>query len=498
MSLSDWLTKYKDARISLRNGKSDQAANLAAPLLETLLRHLIFDNLKLLDLRLRAQILQREQEAKRSHKGTGFNFLANLYRDLPIFTALQNATGRSTLVLETLNLNACRRIRNKTSHGDPVTADEARLLLNTIEYFLAYLGVDVESAQDDAELAPLRFSNIDDCLILLLLKVWKFPDIGGTHSSWAVKESGVLRGDIDHAMEHPGLGIALFTTELAVDVFGKKAVPKIRACVDWAVSRTTVSSQYLISEEMIDTITGKITNKSDFRHTIALAILMARADALNDHQKLYLELVLNNACNDGGWPAVLGNAESDLTATVYAVEYLATSSKSLVTVSQDLRTILRLGQEWLILTTTSGGGWETGIFSGKSWDRLWSTAYLLQRLLSIKIPAFPEWSEALTEAVAVLLHDALIAEYKDSLLQLRVEARVAAALAVALQADIMPLLMRGSTESWLHDWERRSINTLRHLPSKECDLATATFIARALLYGKDYGEIGRSVLAIGT
>ncbi len=493
----DWLSRLSDARYALRQGKIDQAASQVAPLLEAVLRYLIFDNLARFEPQVRAWVVQQEQEANTPRGGRpGFFFLTNLFRDHRLFRALEQVTGRPTHVLKALDLNTCRIIRNKVSHGDEVSSDEARLLLNTAEHFLAYLGLDIETAKaDDPELASLPFTNRDHCLRLLLLNLWKYPDAGGAHSSWAVKESDTLRGEINRAAQRPGLGVALFTTELASEVFGTKAQPKIRACVDWGVSKTASSPPYLLREDSLDPMTGRITKTFDFRHTIALAILMTRSRSHLDHQRYYLQMALENVCGDGGWPAVLEGKESDLPATAYAVEYLAASAGSDMTEIEGLTDTLRLGQEWLILAASADGGWSTGIFAGTSWDHVWSTAYLLPRLLSPYIPSFPEWSQTLSDAGAALLHGAYDMDYADPRLQFRIETRIAAALLMVVQKRLLPPIKQDAAESWLHQWENRFLSTLKELPAKECDLATTTFAARALLKDMNHRAAGDSVLA---
>ena len=41
---------------------------------------------------------------------------------------------------------------------------------------------------------------------------WGYPEQGGNCTSWAVKESFVLRGRLEDAREEPGLGVAIITT----------------------------------------------------------------------------------------------------------------------------------------------------------------------------------------------------------------------------------------------------------------------------------------------
>jgi hypothetical protein len=496
MHANNWLLKLTDARSALRQRKPDQAASLIAPVLEGSLRQLVYGNLTHFASDLRNWVLQQEREMSTSPRGKpSLNFLINLVRNPRILSALEQVTGRNTQVLKTLDLRACQFIRNNVSHNDPVSADEARLLLSTIEHLLAYLGLDVDTNRySDPQLAPLPFSDRYQCVKLLLRNLWKFPESGGAQSSWAVKESDTLRGMIERATQRPGLGIALFTTELASEVFGAKAQPKIRASVDWGVSRAAVSPPYLLAEDSLDSITGRIIKKSDFRHTLALAILMIRSGSHVEHQKHYLLMALENVCSDGGWPAVIGSKDSDLPATAYAVEYLAASARSDSTTQYDLADTLKSGQEWLILAASADGGWSTGIFADTSWDHIWSTAYLLPRLLSMQIPLFPEWTHTMIEAAEAILRGTNTVSYTDARLQFRVEARIAAALTRVIQERLLPVIRQDAAESWLHQWEIRFLETLREMPAKDCDLATTTFACRALLKDMDWRRIGNEVL----
>lgn len=355
----------------------------------------------------------------------------------------------------------------------------------------------ISNQRDAPKTEPLCFLNSEQCLQMLLKQVWEFPECGGSRSSWAVKESDILRGELNHSIERPGLGIALFTTELASEVFGSNATAKINACVDWGLSKTAVSAPHLLTEEIEYRPTGKMIDMHDFRHTIALAILMIRSGTHNNHQKHYLEIVLDSSHDDGGWPAILGaeESESDLAATVYAVEFLATFLKSFEVKAKSVENALQGGVNWLILAAMPDGGWSSRIFPDKSWDRLWSTAYIIQRLFAAELPLSSEWSQTLIDAEIALLHDALAIQYQDSRTQFRVEARVAAALAWSLKVNVMPLLLQERVESWLREWEHRLLETIKILPAKECDLATATFAARALLRGKISREFGARVIA---
>jgi hypothetical protein len=390
----------------------------------------------------------------------------------------------------------CKNIRNKILHGSKsATPDEARLLLNTVEHFLAYFEIDVEAARSgDLESVPLRFENLDDCLPLLIRKIWKFPETEATRS-WAVKESTVLRGDLTHASEQPGLGISLFTTELALNIFGGAAIPKVCNCVDWGVSQIMARPPFFIQQANLEAVDGNIVYKPDFRHTVALAILMSRSGTYQNLRNEYLNTILNQILPDGSWPSIPNDEKSSLPATVYAVEFLMISQKKGEGVTPNLLDAIRHGQEF-IARSTIDGGWTAGIFPGKPWEQVWTTAYLFPRLTSEHLPVFDGWTDTLVKVAEFLLRAAPKAVYENDLLRFRVEARVAAALACALGLSEIPPLLAPPINSWLNLWEHRFFETLRQIPFSECDLATATFSSRALIRNKNLSEIAHQVLKL--
>jgi len=490
MTLNSYRIQYIDARKALSQGKFRQAATLAGQLFEDILAYLISHYHDHFDNQLISQIQQAEQRTQRQGKPTNLHYLVRLYTNFDIFTALEELSGNSTKILKTLDLRTCLRIRNTAMHVDSESsAEEARFLITTTEHLLAFLGVDVDLPPDwDPGSVPLRFSGAEECLHLLIDKLWEFPDDGGPRSSWAVKESKILKGELATAYQQPGLGIALFTTELASEILGAQALPKIQACVDWGLNQTTESSPGLLTALTDEGITGRVTRSLDLRHTVALAILMVRFGLHRKHCQSYLKLVLDSACPDGGWPAEFGDSESELASTVYAVEFLSLAAQSREMSSPHLQNLLHQGQEWLVIASRPEGGWATAIFQ-KSWDPLWSTAYLIQRLFAARAPSFPEWTQTLKEAIAFMLRDARMIGYENERIQLRVESRVAAALAWALSIKLLDSLSEERAESWLSDWEPRFLRSLKHVPSKELDLATGSFATRALLRNRQIGSL---------
>lgn len=493
VELSIYTNKFAKAWSAIGDGNPNDAANITSVLLEELLRDLISENFNRFNAKLKSKILQTEKDANlKRNQELDLGRLLELFRDPRIFDALENITKKSTDKLKASHstCNSYRKIRNLLSHKVTYfTAEDAIYFLNTIEPFLAFRGVDIAAFRYGKEATPVSFSDKEDCLRILLEKIWKFPETGGISSSWAVKESETIKGNLSLALARPGLGIALFTTELANEVFSDKAIPKICDCVNWGLTQTDKSSPYLLKSIVSDESRGIDIPKPDFRHTIALAILMSRT-GIHNHQERYLKTIIKSACDDGGWSHEYGGTKSDLPATVYAVEYLAICSRITKGTSEELLKALQSGQEWLILSANKG--WFYDSFTDKSWGKLWITAYILQRLFAAKLPKCSEWSQTLIEATASLLNQV---EYKDFKTQFRVKARLAAALSCAKRENDIPILLAEDIDAWLSQWQEEFLNVMKKLPFKECDLATATFAARALLRDKNYRVMGEVVLA---
>jgi hypothetical protein len=479
--LEEYRVRFLDARHALSLTKAQQAVNIAGPLLEDILSYI-------------TERLDPPRHVAQQRPTLGS--FVKLFRDSETFDDLERVTGRSASVLRTLDLSTCLSIRNRATHSDAgsaVSTDEARFLITTVENYLSFLGVDVDLVVPHRDEMPFRFVDNDGCLQALLERIWQYPEAGGSRRSWAVKESSVLRGELRKAFAQPGLGIALFTTELATEVFGAKVNKKIKACIDWGVSQTTESS--LLLEETDYRITGRVTTNLDLRHSVALAILMARAGTNRNHVERYLKIVLESRCNDGGWPDEFGGTKSDLPTTVYVLEFLSLMSRRSSSVGEDLHAGIHDGQQSLIRDAKPQGGWATGIFATKNWDRVWSTSYLIQRLFAAQLHPRTDWSKTLVEAIECILRDATGLKCENEETQLRVEARVAADLAWSLRDMTLEPILQERIGSWLNEWECRFLQSLRVLPSKICDLATATFAARALLRTRNYRELGNQILA---
>ena len=82
----------------------------------------------------------------------------------------------------------------------------------------------VESLKDTVPKSEKKFQKKYqglDIPLRLLSYIWEYPTLGDPQKSWAVKESAILKGDLVSACKMPGLGIAIFSTELALKAFGE-------------------------------------------------------------------------------------------------------------------------------------------------------------------------------------------------------------------------------------------------------------------------------------
>jgi hypothetical protein len=120
----------------------------------------------------------------------------------------------------------------------------------------------------------------DTLPIKLLSFIWQYPEHGRNHVSWAVKDSLVLRGQLENAREKPGLGVAIVITELALKIFGNKANSRIDGCVTWAQANALASPPHLLKGTHSYSSDSREEIVPDFRHSIAFAIILARTGKL--------------------------------------------------------------------------------------------------------------------------------------------------------------------------------------------------------------------------
>lgn len=336
-----------------------------------------------------------------------------------------------------------------------------------------------ESERDNAAPAPIP--------VRLLTLVWQYPEHGGNHVSWAVKESFVLRGQLEDAREEPGLGVAIVTTELVLSVFGDKANSRIDGCVAWAAANSLAEPPYLLKGKQTDSRTSEENVVRDFRHSLAFAIILARTGKLKDRVAGYLRCTLDSQNADGGWPAGQGRTISEVFTVLYAVEFLSLcalderwseATRSMARASRDRAT------RWLLSNVPESGLWKSGVLRDYVWDDVVTTAWVLHRLAPVKGVTTPNWNNGLARAsFSMVSKVANPATWRgcSEIQRFRVEARVAGSASVVLAAGLLDSNGSEPLQIYLSDWRRRAGALAAKLPDADWDVATAAFVLQAML-----------------
>jgi transcriptional regulator with XRE-family HTH domain len=341
----------------------------------------------------------------------------------------------------------------------------------------------------------------------LLSQVWSYPLRGATEASWAVKESDVLRGDLGTAREDPGLGVAIITTELALKAFGSSACAgRIAGCTSWAMAKTERNAPHRLVGQIRDRRENVvIEERPDFRHTVAFAVVLARAKPEHSYLQSYVELVLDaqRAHAHGGWPAESLRTISPVMTACYAVELL-----HLVLLNPLIPDGLRAkipsaidkGLAWLMKLRTESsvqGLWTSPILDQYAWDGLWVTAWLLHRLALIGGVHVPGWQECLEDAFSQMIEVARAPRTwtsSDDAQRFRVETRVGAAVAKILLSERLSKRSREAALIYAQSWKARAEGWAKRQRLQEMDVATAAFLVWGLAAESDFERLGRVVL----
>ena len=319
----------------------------------------------------------------------------------------------------------------------------------------------------------------------LLAYFWRYPNAPHGHVSWAAKESAALLGELDRARRSPGLGIAIVSTELAVNVFGSRSDGQIAACLQWAMGQTDPDPPHLVMAEQREEITSQLVRREDLRHTIALGIILARCKRSPSRLRTYLRVVSERQRPDGGWEPGTGSTVSEVFTAIYAVELLDLATRD-GNSTADERALYQerrnTGIDWLIDNRTPDTMWASGVFS-YSWDTPWTTSWLLHRLGSIWEQTPERWRGALAEALRVVVQrassESLWQSIEDSQ-RFRVEARLAAAVARGLRCMAMSVETRELASLYLEGWKARTAVNLRPNAGFERGLDTVSLLIDAL------------------
>ncbi len=409
-------------------------------------------------------------------------------------------------------LSRCDEHSREAARESRQTGEIAKVLLEKAEYLEELLKASwAKQSGGDSSVAspkvPQPFINPsegnpgDASAVALLSYVWQYPKGDGVRRSWAVKESSVLRGDLEEARRYPGAGIAVLSTHLA-EVFPEGAAENhIANCVHfWAVQEAQANDPYLVTTRKPDNITGHVTRVPDFRHTIALAIILARSRLRPHQMEHYRQLVLKRQQEDGGWPAGEGATVTELFSAIYAVEFLHLYACACNLDDSERQVIEKAhdnGVAWLIRDTKGTPVWECGVFENEPWDWAIATAWVIRLLAPNADHAHAKWIECLSDALGELVH---VASSKRHTLgnaptqRFRVEARMAAATSVALRALPLDAVKRANATEYLAHWRNRAYKALGDPDSGPMDLATALFLVDSLVESDKLGLFARRVL----
>jgi hypothetical protein len=274
--------------------------------------------------------------------------------------------------------------------------------------------------------------------------------------------------------------------EIAERAFGAYANELIEKCINYIASHTDSNPPYLILTPQEDSSTSRIELKADFRHTLAFGVILARANRNIDYLRICVELALARQYADGGWPPGEGETISELYSAMYAVELLTLCDGLKDFASDNRNEIIKArdnGIRWLMSNVSSERLWHSGVLK-TSWDGIWATSWILHRLSPISNGAVQGWTNCLGSACDQMIRKTLepqLLEDSPNLQRFRVEARVAAAITVAVRSLKLSTLTSVMIEDYLKDWKRRTLYVLNTLPDNEMDLATSLFLIEALI-----------------
>jgi hypothetical protein len=337
----------------------------------------------------------------------------------------------------------------------------------------------------------------------ILSYIWYFPLGKGNQVSWAVKESQILLGNLVKARESPGLGIAVFSVEFGLDIFGQLSFERIENCISWALIKTQKEAPFLLQVELTDPITTKKEIKTDFRHTLALSIVLSKSRQKPTYLIEYVKLALELQEDDGGWPPGSGDTVSEVFTVLYALELLLLNQNNNLLDNNTRRKInpsIEKSIDWLITNLNKEFLWESGVLKDYAWDPLLATSWVIRRLLSLHLEQFnKEWLHKINLAAQALVK--LTTENStwiksDDLQKFRVESRVASAIYECLKEKYYDDISVELFNAYLKDWKRRTNSFLTNLQFDDFDLSTALFLAKPLIGYENFSKIKDKILAM--
>ena len=336
----------------------------------------------------------------------------------------------------------------------------------------------------------------------LLRVIWRYPLGGGAERSWATKESAVLLGEIGTAREHPGLGVAIVTSELALFAFGPASQTRIDGLLTWANQHCEPGMPFRMLARLRDPIGyAMIKITPDLRHTMALAIILLRAGREHDRTAAYVRWALDAQQGDGGWAPAVTKADSAVFAALYGAEMFSIARENPRLPRQTLRDLpsaRAAAFNWLIQNREPTGLWSTGVLRDRPWDQLIATAWVVQRMLQPSRRMSRRWAECTERAMIGMIRLVETTETwagTSTAQRFRIEARVAGAVRRIASADQLSRGARALAHRYLGSWTLGLRPSLEALSESELDIGTAAFAAWGMAEPAELLRLGAGVVA---
>jgi hypothetical protein len=262
--------------------------------------------------------------------------------------------------------------------------------------------------------------------------------------------------------------------------------------VRWAIDKVDKDSPHFLPGVIHDSVVSGELSTPDFRHTLALAIVLARTKTFYGYLDGYVKIALDVQRPDGGWDPGGGATFSEVFTVFYAIEllHLCTGNPHFLPAARGSFELARdRGFVWLIANRTSAGLWASGVLTEFSWDDLLTTAWVLHRLSPIPSTSVLNWGPCIDHALEILMERSMEANCwigSNADQRNRVEARIAAAVAKTAANHKLVKSTVNLVNAYMRDWRRRANNWAANLSDASLDLATAVFLLEGLY---DYGEL---------
>lgn len=338
----------------------------------------------------------------------------------------------------------------------------------------------------------------------MLAFIWLYPYGNEARTSWAVKESQIILGNLKTAEEEPGLGLAIFSIELCLKIFSyNNCRSRINRSINWGISRAQKKPPFLMEYDEIDKITTETEKKQDFRHTISLGIILSKTRMHDMYLKEYLLHTLRAKQEGGYWLAGSGKTKSEVFTVMYVIELLVLNLNTEL-LSKNNRVLLKETAieaiNWL-LKKSKNGTWNSGVLDQYPWDSLFATSWILRRLVPLNLGSLygDEWNALLNNSANMLLTkvaDPGTFIGTTEIQKFRIEAKVASALIKILELNAIENLTRIQVEAYIENWKTKSTIIINKLKFEEYDLSTCIALADVFIETNEYPELQEEIIRL--